>query len=99
VQSFAVAGPGTVYELFSNGELEEDTVGVSRYVVDNNVRSFVLGPGGYTVDALGTNGNLQQYKGSGWTLLDQNVVAIRLGNGGYTLYATRKDGTVQQFTG
>jgi hypothetical protein len=62
------------------------------------VRSFLLGSGGF-LDVLESSCNLWQYSSpSSRTLLDQLVQLIWLSNDGYTLNALQKNGVVWQFT-
>ena len=100
VAQFAVGPDGRECVLGSDGRLWSGNPGGNGGVgteIDSNVKTFVLGPGGFTVDILQLAGNLWQDSYSGWTLLDQNVQSIWLANGGYTLDALENTGTLRQF--
>jgi hypothetical protein len=98
VQAIASGNDGTLYYLQINGDLNRFRLGQGWLgLLDSNVQSFVLGPGGFTVDVLETDGDLWQYHGADRTFLHADIVDIWLGNGGYTLFARDRDGNIWQF--
>jgi hypothetical protein len=83
VSAFAESGAGAVYELLANGELDRDTVGVSRTALASNVQSFAMLPGGYDFTYLTTSGDRYQYNNGHPILLNKPpAVVAQLGNQG-----------------
>jgi hypothetical protein len=93
----------TLYDLETNGDLWQITVGVGWTLLDaNDVLSFAMAPSGTTVFALEGNGNrLVKYRvGIGWTLIDSDVQTWEVVPGQYgpdTIYVADYNGSTAAY--